>query len=244
MKNKELNGILIVIIISSIMIIGFHALRFSNLNTIHDYEQYENLNLSKNKLTLFNSQTNPDLIYRIIPFFLSFINIFLIYLATNKITKNILHSTLTTLVFVLSPINLFLHTTYNNITLPLGLLLLGINLLLHNKYFFGFILLLATLFVNPNLIIIVIFCLILFFDRSITKNSITPFIGMILSSYIYVSFNNSIKYGFSFYVFLTEYVADFGTSIGFSVFGIILIQYYAFLMILQKERCFLSKAKK
>jgi hypothetical protein len=220
MKIKELK-LYMILIISSLILSATHLFRYLTNKTFPLYEQYQYLTpkffLYNFILEIFNS----EFLLRIVPTIFGIINVILLYYILQKFVKKKLQLFLTISVYVFSPVFIYIHTTINNLFLPVFFFLIALLFLLNHKYFLSLIGLLISVVLNQLFILPVLILLLVTFEKNKSDNSFIPILSILLSTYLVVSLsfpepNISIHQG------LLNLVSDLGSNIGLGLFSIVI----------------------
>lgn len=237
MKIKEIQQLLILLLIAAIMLSFFHVLRINENPTLPTYDLYYHLNKIQSENIEFNllketaypidfilsNYSNKIFLMRLLPFIIGLLNVYLIYVIFREIIKDKKQQYITILIIILSPIFIYTHSVYNSLFLPLFFILLGILFVLKDRYFFSMISLFCALILNLNLFVIILFLLFVIYEKLKSKNLFFPVLGLIAASYVFITINNpAFLETLSVYFLLTTYISDFGALIGFGFFTLFL----------------------
>ena len=96
----------------------------------------------------------------------------------------------------------------------------GTYLLLKQNHFLAGLFLLGSFLFNQNYIFIVILILIIFLERTKSKNIIIPLISILITTFVFTKLNNYNS--LNFYDLIKYYISDFGAIFGLGIFSIIL----------------------
>ncbi|MBT3721199.1 hypothetical protein HN789_03625 [archaeon] len=204
MKRKEVKKILLILIVSTVLLSLFHIFRFLKTSLLPIYDQYLYKDFSV-----------------ILPFIVSILNILILYLILRQILKNDSERFFVLLLFIMSPIFIFVHGTLNNIYFSLTLILLSVFLILKEKHFFSVFVFLGAFWVNQNYVFLILIILTIFLERNMVKNSFFPYISIVFLIGLFTTFNNYNTY-LNLHLIITDFISDFGAQIGFGVFSLIL----------------------
>lgn len=237
MKIKEIQQLLVLLLIAATTLSLFHVLRFNENPSLPIYDSYYHLNKIQSDDLKFNllqeteypldiilaKSNNKIFFIRMLPFVTGLFNVYLLYLVFKELIKDKKQLFLTVLITLLSPVFIYTHSTYNSLFFPLLLVLLGTLFMLKDKYLLSAITLFAALIFNLNLFIVILFLLIIFYEQLKSKKIFFPIIGLIGSCYIFSTINNAaFPNSLSIYFLLTNYISDFGAIIGFGFFTLFL----------------------
>jgi len=235
MRQNKTHQILVLLIICVAILSFFHVLRLTKNTALPTYDVYYHLNkiksgtgfnlLKENSylLDVIISKSNNQVFFmRLLPFIAGLLNICLIYLILGKIVKNEKQRFITSLIVILSPSFIYVHSVYNNLFLPLSFILLGTLFMLKDKYFYSMLSLFVVLVFNLSLFIIILLLLFVFYEKLKSKNLFLPVLGIVLVSYVFTTINPGFTQPLSIYFLLTKYVSDFGALIGFGFFNLAL----------------------
>ena len=238
LKEKKRQLILLLIIFT--FVVGFfHVLRITKNPHLQTYDQYYSLKLindlkekSSNQnyskdflfspLDFIVSRTqNPVLYFRLLPFIIGLFNTSLIFILSKKLIGEKKLNFYLPLIIIVSPVFIFIHTTYNAIFLPLLFILLSAYLIVKDKYFLGMFFLLLSFLFNQKLFIIIILLLITFYEKFKSKSLLIPVIGIILITFIFTRVNViSISLGLT--SLLQYFISDLGSNFGLGIFELII----------------------
>jgi len=231
-KQEELKYFLYFLLLVSIILCFFHILRLKNTTILPTYELYEHIGNIKLKLGIEENISildwavsfgNSPFLMRVLPFLLGLFNISLIYLILKELIKVKIQRIITIFILILSPTFIYVHGVYNNIFLPLFFILLASYSIIKEQYFLSGLFFIFTLILNPKLFIILLFLLIVFYEKYKAKSIYIPIISMLFSAYFFITITkNAAPATLSLYYILTEFVSDFGTGFGPGIFGLML----------------------
>jgi hypothetical protein len=201
---------------------------YYHIQEISKLRFFSDLSLLKDQVVypldfLLSFSEDPALYMKLLPFLFGILNIFLIHLILRKLVSNEKQMLFSCLFIVFSPVYIFIHTTYNDIFAPFTFILFGTLLLLYDNYFLSLLFFLSGFAFNPRFFIIIFLILIVFYEKTKTKNIILPIIGLVATTYLFISINKASLLGeITFHSLLTTYISDFGATAGFGIFSLIL----------------------
>lgn len=238
MKLKEIQQLLILLLICTTILSFFHVLRLNKNPTLPTYDLYYHLNIIKSTNNLeFNllkenvylldvilsNYSKQIFLMRILPFITGLLNVYLLYLILKDIIKDKKQHFITVLIIILSPVFIYTHSIYNAFFMPLFFILLGTLFVLKDRYFYSMVSLFFALIFNLNLFLIILFLLFIFYEKLKSKKLLLPVLGIIGVSYIFININSAaFLQTLSIYFLLTNYISDFGALIGFGFFTLFL----------------------
>jgi len=184
--------------IYTILIVTIHTFRIAKTSILPIYEQYEFI-------------SNQDtFVYRTLPMVVGMMNLILIYLIVEHISKG--SAFYTSLIVSLSPISLFLYGTQNDMYLAIMFFLIGIYIILKHYYLFSFIAFFIAIILNPLLIYFTFIVLIIIFENR-KANTVISLASIFVITYIFAYLNTGGQH--------RNILSDFGAFYGLSTFGII-----------------------
>ncbi len=166
---------------------------------------------------------NYAFLMRIVPLMTGIANVLIIYAILRRVVSNERQVMLCSALFSLSPVFIYLHTTYNEVFFPLFLILAGALLIMKGYYFTGLVSLLLSLFFNLSMFIAIFVLLVIFYDAQNQKNRFRSLMVLVLSSFVFISINKaSFVWNPNLHYLLTNYVTDIGALFGFGAFSLLL----------------------
>ncbi len=235
LTKKNINkDFIFVVVLSALILSGFHTLRFGFSSELVGYEQYYYLNSINSLKEDFSpsfiledtylidvvvSLTNNFFFWmRFLPFVFGLINIYLICLILKEITKNKKQIIFSSLIIFLSPVFVYVYGTYNRVFSTMTTLLLGTYLLLKDKYWISLVLFVVGFILNPPFFIAIILVLIVFYDRYKAKSPYLPVLGILITGFLFIQLKNYNLFNAGLHSFLTNYVSDLGALFGLGIF--------------------------
>ena len=228
-KNSITRNVLVILILVLSFSTLFHIIRFRNNSYPPVYNQYEHI-YNIQKLALNNSLNisvdgvislfdNYLFVMRLLPLLFGLLSSVLIYYILSKISNNPIHVLSSSIFIILSPVYIYTHIIYNSVFFPLFLILLGILLILHDRYILSIIPFFLCLFIMPKLFFVLIIVLIIFYEKYKSVSMIVPLSGLFIFTYLFVSISRTqIMSGLSLMSLLTYYISDLGVNYGLGIF--------------------------
>ena len=219
--------------------IVYYNLRISKEITKNNYlEQdilaYGGTDYIQNPYHYFLAYTSKIIPLRVLvyllPILFGLLSLYIFNLIIKKLTKKRSTANLASIIFILSPIFIYLFAFPNNAYIPVFINLLITYLVLNQKpnIFILLLCLLIPLFgISHTIILFMLFILLPFYKKQTRKNLLLPSIALVISSlFYYVPFY--LKYGilinqtFTTVNIFNSFITDFGAIISFSLFFIMM----------------------
>ncbi len=255
MKTEEMQKLVFCLIIFISVIFAYNFFRLKTDNGLFTYDEYKYIEKAQkiisdnysgksinenilDPLSIVLAFTGEyKLAMRLFPYLFIVINLLLLYALSRKAHMSENHRIYGMIYVLLSPLFIYIHTTFNLPLVLLPLILTGTLMFLYNSPFFGLLFFLLALWVNPwSFFVIATFLLFTFQRLKETRKGFEIFamlfivlIFLLLKGFSLPSTENFLQIG-------KEYITDIGAAYGIGVFGIISAAIGLILFLRQKEK--------
>ncbi|MBN1503140.1 hypothetical protein JW930_06345 [Candidatus Woesearchaeota archaeon] len=242
--RQEAKLIILMLLCSSILLIPHVVRKISNPNPIgldtyyhlRSIESFKQHGIQREDNLIFGSRPykiniidlvmslmpNTSFLVEFLPFFLGTLSVFLLYLILREveIESNTVFSII--VVLIASPIFIYSFTVFSEIPFLVFLLFLATYLLLKNRYIVSTLILCVLLILNIQIIPFIALLLALYYKFERGKTNWRLLVAAVIMVALVVSTRlNSVSELFSD-LSLKRFIADFGSELGFGIFGLCL----------------------